>query len=810
MARGISKLNGSVTTYPLSPGERVRVRAGVKSILCLALWCALAFASPLRADDVITNIMSPVVSYQYQEALGTDANSPVMSPVVSYQYYNDLGSEALTNSGILSPIVSYQYFDSLGTNVSYQNSAPVSYFFNVPNGGNTFTLTGHVLDASGATVSGATVTASILETTQATATTAANGTYQIPALPQGVYVFSAAKAGYARDRRVVSFGAGSTRQDFRLVPAAAPPVVQTVTTVPPFLPPASADIEGSVLLFFDGTQFVADTLPTRLDPTKMTIVLTHGWNSSPSAWATNMATALEDKGLLPFVNIVAWDWNRAANQLLPPEEKTPKQGLALGQALYQKLGSDYATNVHFLGHSLGALVNAAAANYLHGHGSGRQDRASPAWSSGRTHITLFDEAELARVVGKEVFFDLANGVITADGVRLALAATETVAGWKLPLPARSAWADSYISLVGIYHAEALNVCLERAIPLTSSFPEAHSYPQRWYADSIARSSATALGFPRAFEAGLVPGAAPNLFPPVEANYSLGVAYHQRANAADQLALELIPPLRIYECFVPALGVTTAIAADYVVDRTVAFGRTVGNAVVDVVETTAVNVYHGVNAVVDEANQLGRQTIDLVSRTTLRITLRAEHALGINVAARTPATVATPTNSPAYVWLPVAVPADAILLSFEFTVTGDGKDDSLVFGINGTKLFSLETKFLADGETGSSRLIDVTSYAGKTNEFFFGLLGGTSTNSTVQLQNLKFFTLTPPQLAITQTNATTAVSWPSTLTGFSLETSDSLSPPLWLPVTNAPALYGGTMTVTNIPSARANFFRLRKL
>lgn len=170
------------------------MRAGVKSILCLALWCALAFASPLRADDVITNIMSPVVSYQYQEALGTDANSPVMSPVVSYQYYNDLGSEALTNSGILSPIVSYQYFDSLGTNVSYQNSAPVSYFFNVPNGGNTFTLTGHVLDASGATVSGATVTASILETTQATATTAANGTYQIPALPQGVYVFSAAKS----------------------------------------------------------------------------------------------------------------------------------------------------------------------------------------------------------------------------------------------------------------------------------------------------------------------------------------------------------------------------------------------------------------------------------------------------------------------------------------------------------------------------------------------------------------------------------------------------------------------------------------
>ncbi len=798
----------------MRPAVRKQLRRSPSSLrfprYLVAILLLAVFTSVALADDVITNFMSPVVSYQYQEALGADANSPVMSPVVSYQYFNDFSTEALTNGGIISPIVSYQYFDSLGTNVSYQQSPPVSYFFNVPSGGNTFTLTGRVLDASGTTMSGATVTASILETTQATATTAPNGTYQIPALPQGVYVFSAAKAGYARDRRVVSFGAGSTRQEFRLVPAAAPPVVQTVTTAPPFLPPAPTDIEGSALRFFDGTQFVPDTTPTRLDATKMTVVLTHGWNSSPSAWAAGMATALKDKGLLPFVNIVAWDWQQAATQPLPPEEKTPKQGVALGQTLYAALGSAYAMNVHILGHSLGALVNAAAANYLHGHGSGRQDRASPAWSSARTHISLFDEAELARVVGKEVFFDLANGVITADGVRLALAATETVAGWKLPLPARSAWADSYISLVGIYHADALNVCLERAIPLTANFQEAHSYPQRWYADSIARSGVTALGFPRAFEAGLVPGATPGAFPPVAADFSPGVAYHQVADASDELSLERIPPLHIYECFVPALGVTTAIAANYVVDRTVAFGRTVGNAVVDVVETTAVNIYHGVNAVVDEAEQLGRQTIDLISRFTMRITLRAGQVLGVNGSPRAPATVATPTNAPAYAWLPIAVPADAVLLSFEFTVTGDGKDDSLVFGVNGTNLFSLETKFLTDGETGSSRLIDVTSYAGRTNEFFFGLLGGTSTNSSVQIQNLKFFTLTPPQLAITQTNATTAVSWPSTLTGFSLETSDSLSPPLWQPVTNAPSLYGGTMTVTNIPSARANFFRLRKL
>ena len=49
------------------------------AILLVALFTSVALA-----DDVITNFMSPVVSYQYQEALGTDTNSPVMSPVVSY------------------------------------------------------------------------------------------------------------------------------------------------------------------------------------------------------------------------------------------------------------------------------------------------------------------------------------------------------------------------------------------------------------------------------------------------------------------------------------------------------------------------------------------------------------------------------------------------------------------------------------------------------------------------------------------------------------------------------------------------------
>ena len=142
-------------------------------------------------------------------------------------------------------------------------------------------------------------------------------------------------------------------------------------------------------------------------------------------------------------------------------------------------------------------------------------------------------------------------------------------------------------------------------------------------------------------------------------------------------------------------------------------------------------------------------------STIRITLRAGQAPSI--VPRRAADNTTPTNAPAYAWLPLAVPADAVLMNFEFTVTGDGKDDSVVFGINNTNLFSLETKFLADGEATASRLIDVTIYASTTNEFFFGLLGGSSTNCTVQIQNLKFFTRAPPELFIAKTSGTAAVS-----------------------------------------------------
>src|SRR5207245_1155365 len=101
---------------------------------------------------------------------------------------------------------------------------------------------------------------------------------------------------------------------------------------------------------------------------RMTVVLTHGFNSDPNAWASNVAALIVSRSNGVTLNVVAWDWSEVAKALPDPFSTsafTPGEGRALGQALYQALGPTYNQSVHFIGHSLGTLVNAAAADYLH-------------------------------------------------------------------------------------------------------------------------------------------------------------------------------------------------------------------------------------------------------------------------------------------------------------------------------------------------------------------------------------------------------------------------------------------------------------
>ena len=159
---------------------------------------------------------------------------------------------------------------------------------------------------------------------------------------------------------------------------------------------------GSTLLVFDvdGSAFVPITADNAPQPDRMTIVMTHGWNSNPGKWAAGMAAQMHAQGVTPAIaNIVAWDWRYDAAGPYPPEGRTLDEGKALGTALQAEavLGPGYAQPIHFIGHSLGTLVNAAAANYLHGDRTAHEDVSPTQWRNLPMHMTLLDEAEAAFV-----------------------------------------------------------------------------------------------------------------------------------------------------------------------------------------------------------------------------------------------------------------------------------------------------------------------------------------------------------------------------------------------------------------------------
>src|SRR5439155_21913782 len=118
---------------------------------------------------------------------------------------------------------------------------------------------------------------------------------------------------------------------------------------------------------------------TTLNGGKMTIVLTHGWipsivgiplTAGINGWPLDFAKTLVAKGV--DANIVAWDWGCAAQSFpCDPSQaanNTQSQGVGLAKALSAalgvSLGLSYTQPIHFIGHILGTLLNAAAANSL--------------------------------------------------------------------------------------------------------------------------------------------------------------------------------------------------------------------------------------------------------------------------------------------------------------------------------------------------------------------------------------------------------------------------------------------------------------
>jgi hypothetical protein len=167
-----------------------------------------------------------------------------------------------------------------------------------------------------------------------------------------------------------------------------------------------------------------------------------------------------------------------------------------------------------------------------------------------------------------------------------------------------------------------------------------------------------------------------------------------------------------------------------------------------------------------------------------------------------------SNAPAMAWLPLQIPANAAAMAFDFTVNGNPMDDWLVCGIGTNNLFSLQAQYIPTNQVSASRLIDVTAWAGTTNELFFGFLGGTSTNATLEIDNIRFYSLELPSLQAQMSGGNLILSWPMSSQNFSLQTTTNLADPnSWQTLTNVPAIVNLQNTVTNPIVGSQGFYRL---
>jgi hypothetical protein len=177
---------------------------------------------------------------------------------------------------------------------------------------------------------------------------------------------------------------------------------------------------------------------------------------------------------------------------------------------------------------------------------------------------------------------------------------------------------------------------------------------------------------------------------------------------------------------------------------------------------------------------------------------------------TPNDASSNTNIPAYAWMPLAVPANAVSMSFDYFVQSDWQSDSLAAAFNGTNVLSLPGSQIETNILFSSGSIDVSAFAGQTNEFFIGIVGGTSTNAQLTVENLVFSIPSPPSLQAQMSGGNLMLSWPMSAQNFSLQTTTNLANPnSWTTLPNVPAIVNLQNAITNPASDGARFYRLKK-
>jgi len=691
-------------------------------------------------------------------------------------------------------------FFTVDTRLSGSASATASGLFTVDTMGATVgsvLVAGRVTDTAGNGLSGTTVRAFFFNRIQASALSDASGYYTLPVLPAGTYELRAAKANYITGIRAFqSFSPGqSATINYSLAVLPAPPAIEVVNRDPQSapLPPTPANLKVWVV----GTWQNAP-----LDPGKITIVLTHGWRSSDGTWPTTMAEQLSTgpNNVASQANIVAWDWQNDAKgmNLNNAYSRTPIQGEARALALSQSLQAAYTKEFHFIGHSLGTLVNAKAANDLHKN----------SYPYERTHMTLFDNAVLANIGGPLEEAALAGALGGADAATISLAISTSrllQRGWVSPIPDYARWIDNYISLVGVPYARAVNVSLANGPIFASSYGLVglHGYSYEWYGATAVMPLGSLLGHRYSFERQTTFS---DSFP-----YAAN-SYFVQDNLLNGTSLRRLDTSKEIDNFQALLLLTIGRVTVTEVTSTVQGAvRTVGNVVVKTLEVSRNAFQRAIDASLNNL-LIGPgflfENATPLNVASLRIELKTMPSDG-SLFRGGKSRGDNSTNIAAYVWMTVAIPSNAVSMSFDFEVHGEGKGDTLLFGINGTNQFALETRFIPLDAGQNSGAIDVRQWAGTDAEFFFGLTGGTSTNALIALEGIRFYAEVGPTLQAAIDGSDLVLKWPVSASGYTLEASSNLVAGSWIEITNAPTIVDFQNVMTNDLSIGNRFYRLRK-
>jgi hypothetical protein len=591
-----------------------------------------------------------------------------------------------------------------------------------------------------------------------------------------------------------------------LAPPPPPPPVQIVNRPVP----ASAALvmpSSTQLRVFKGSSFSSGGT---IDTSKMCVIMTHGWvpiGTSPpigaDSWPTDMAAELARvPGLTNLANILAWDWRDGARDNFPPNTatgQTSREGDALAQALAQTLGPSYAHYLHFLGHSLGTLVNAQAVDYLHGDSPSHTVQIYP---PSRTHVTLFDEAEIAEIAaGRTAPWVGSQALLVGP----TLAFNHLITPALSPVPKHALWVDNYVSTVGYLHPDAANVILKWGMPtslpdLGSVWPalaDFHSYPCRWYTQTINSQTSSLMGHKWSFERN-------------------GLTSHPAINTAflQDASSEFVLQGKGFSEAVSLAGIPVPANSGFEITTVVGtFKNAAVQSLGQVVDDVTAKAFEEPFPVV----QLGPTFLDTAysfsttfSAYSLKFIIR-----GIGLPLRPGLTGlqgGAATNNPACVWVPVQIPTNTAYMAVEFAFTNVDANDYFVMGINDTNLFSLQSRFVPDATPINSGLVNVTAWAGQQVELFFGLMGGNSPNGSITVEGIQFYKPARPALNVQLSGSQLLLTWPIGSTNFILQTTSTLSASnVWSSANGVPWIVNLQNTVTNqINSNNSQFFRLRSV